>query len=91
MRKLILLCLLVSACEKSPPVPCMKANEVGVVAAATTEVREFATRGGPAYFYDTTVTLEVGGVHRVCHIDDTSLTQLQPGMKVNLSSARRKY
>jgi len=69
----------------------MGLNEVGTVVAAGTAVTESHHRGNTYYYYDTTVTVEVRGVHRVCRIDDTSLTQLQPGMNVNLTWAERKY
>jgi hypothetical protein len=95
MKKLAILSALLglSACAEPVPVEkCMTPKESGIIkdAADWTEIRP-GFRGPDIVIKRTTVLVEVGGLVRVCEVGEHAAALLQPGTKVSLINADRKF
>lgn len=95
MKKLLILpaLLVLSACGGVVSEPaCMAPTEVGTVRATKEWTRTLTGGlGGPLDINATTVLVEVKGAIRVCELDEHAAPLFEPGMKVSLTLAKRKF
>jgi len=95
MNRLIVLSAILglSACAKEPiPTKCMTPKETGVIRAATEWTETYPGFRGPDFVKKGTMILvEVSGLIRVCEVEGHAATLLQPGTKVSLINAKRKF
>ena len=95
MKKLIIIpaLLTLSACaDNVPPPRCMTAEEAGTIKDSKDWTEQVpGLRGGSYEHPHTTVLVEVKGLVRVCEVDEHAAAMLQPGTKVSLINAERKF
>lgn len=98
MKKILIvpLLFLAAACGREPPEPCMTLKESGTVVETQLKTEEIPCVGrlcSSSHTLRTTVYIlvDVGGVGRLCSIDQRVDTLLKPGTKVNLAHANRTY
>ena len=95
MKKLAILGLLaLSACgpQPLPPQKCRTPKETGIIKDAKEWTEVYPGFRGPDVVKKGTVILvEVAGLVRICEVDEHTASMLQPGTKVSLINANRKF